>query len=136
MPIDEISISGYKTVARVDCTGSARRDCGASFLVSQQLLSDVRDPASIKIGENEDWVDATVLKLRDVFIAGAYASPGVTIGTIRSFLERCSAEEGRKLILSDSNHNITEAANPRFKETVEEFGLKIWNVNVPIPMKI
>ncbi|VDN23793.1 unnamed protein product [Gongylonema pulchrum] len=131
MHADEINISGYKTVARVDCTRQARRACGACYLLSQRLLSDVRDPAYIRIGENEDWVDAAVLKLRHVLIAGAYANPRVTVGTIRSFLERCSAEEEPKLILGDFNHNIIEAANSRFKETVEGFGLKIWNVNVP-----
>ncbi|VDN41480.1 unnamed protein product [Gongylonema pulchrum] len=75
VPTDEINISGYKAVARVDCTGSARRACGARCLASQRLLGDNRNPSSIRTGENEDRVDVTVLKLRNLLIAGAYANP-------------------------------------------------------------
>ncbi|VDN22144.1 unnamed protein product [Gongylonema pulchrum] len=128
---DDIHINGYRTAVRADGIGPARIARGACCLVSELMMNNVRDTVSIRIGGREDCLDATLIKLHNVLIAGVYASPGVTIANIRSFLARCSEEEGRKLILGDFNHNITETGNPRFKEMMQEFGLKIWNVNVP-----
>ncbi|VDK28774.1 unnamed protein product [Gongylonema pulchrum] len=106
LPAEEISVSGFEAVSRSDCVGYASRPRGACCLVSKRLMDHVHDAAGIKMGENEDVIDAATIKLDGVLIAGVYATPGVTNDRIHAFLSRIYTEDGRKIILGDFNRNV------------------------------